>query len=374
MNILNIAVKEIRHNLRDRRTFIFMLAFPIVLMLILGSALSNAFDRKVSIGDLHVLYKSTAGPAIAPSFEAFTKEAGKSGVHFKEAAARTDGKKEVKENNVTAYAEISDKGIVLYGSDRNQIESSIIQGMLEAFADKYNMAAAVASVDPAKTSAALDGGGIKNNYIEDRSLKEAKQQGSMDYYAMAMTTMIALYSAISASTLIRSERTRNTALRLMAAPIRKGEIFLGKILGCLFINSLCLLAIMAFSHFAFKADWGDHIGLVIVLLLSEVFLAVSLGLGISYIAKTPDASRMIITIVIQLSAFFGGAYFKIENAKGILNLIMNLSPLTWANQAITKVIYLNDLHAAIPAISLNLGIAVLFLGIAILSFQRREGL
>lgn len=373
MNIFNIAVKEIKQNIRDRRTFVFMLAFPIVLMLILGTALTNAFDRKVSIDDLHVLYKSTASPAITSSFEAFTKETGKSGVHFKQAAGHTDEKKEVKENNVTAYAEISDKGIVLYGSDRNRIEASIVQGMLKAYADKYSLAAAVASVDPAKAAVAMEGG-LKNDYIQDLSLKEAKKQGSMDYYAMAMTTMIALYSAISASTLIRSERTRNTALRLVAAPIRKGEIFLGKILGCLFINAVCLLAVMTFSHFAFKADWGDHIGLVIVLLLSEVFLAVSFGLGISYIAKSPDASRMIITIVLQLSAFFGGAYFKIENAKGILNFIINLSPLTWVNQAITKIIYLNDLHAAIPAISLNLGISVLFLGIAILSFQRREGL
>ena len=110
------------------------------------------------------------------------------------------------------------------------------------------------------------------------------------------------------------------------------------------------------------------------MLLSEVFLALSLGLGISYIAKTPDASKMIIMIVIQLSSFFGGAYFKIEIAAGILGFITNLSPLTWANQAITKLVYMNDLGAVVPAISLNLGISVLFLGIAIVSFQRREGL
>jgi ABC-2 type transport system permease protein len=350
-----------------------MLAFPVVLMLILGTSLSNAFNHKILLDNVQVLYKNTAGPAITVSFEAFAKEAAKSGVHFKRVPEQMDGKKEVKENHYTGYVEISDNGIHLYSNERNNIEESIVQGMLKAYADKYNVAAAVASIDPTKVNAVMKEK-QKNNFIQARSIKEAKQQSSMDYYAMAMTTMIALYGAMYASSLIRSERSRNTALRLVAAPIGKGEIFLGKILGYIFINALCLLSVIAFSHYAFKANWGDHFGVIFILLLSEVFLALSLGLGISYIAKTPDASKMIIMIVIQLSSFFGGAYFKIENAAGILGFITNLSPLTWANQAITKLVYMNDLGAVVPAISLNLGISVLFLGIAIVSFQRREGL
>lgn len=373
MNIWNIALKEIKQNMRDRRTFTFMLAFPIVLMLILGTSLSNAFDHKISIEDIQVLYKNAAGSPIPPSFASFAKEAEKSGVHFKLAGKHLDGKEEVKENKYTAYVEIVDKGIRMYSSERNDIKVSIVQGVLQAYADKYNMAEAVASVAPAKINDVMKET-IKGNFFQEISIREKVQQSSMDYYAIAMTTMIALYGAIYASSLIRSERVRKTALRLVAAPIGKGEIFLGKILGYLFINALCLLMVIAFSHFVFKANWGDHIGLVFVLLLSEVFLALSFGLGISYMAKTPDASKILIMIVLQLSSFFGGAYFKIENASGILRFVTNLSPLTWANQAITKIIYMNDLGAAIPAISWNMGVAALFLGVAIISFHRREGL
>jgi ABC-2 type transport system permease protein len=350
-----------------------MLAFPIVLMLILGSALSNAFDRKITVNDINVIYKDTAGSQISSSFQTFAKETGKSGVHFKKESGTVDGKKEVKENNATAYVELTDKGIELYGNNRNSIEESIIQGMLTAYADKYNVAVAVAHVDASKLGSVMKEGN-KANFIKERSLKSAKQQGAMDYYAVVMSTMIALYGAMYASSLIRGERVRNTALRLVAAPIRKGEIFLGKILGCLTVNSLCLLAVVAFSHFVYKADWGEHIGVVLLLLLSEVFLAASFGLGISYIAKTGESSRTIIMIVIQLSSFFGGAYFKIENPTGIMNVITHLSPLTWINQAITKIVYTNDLGAAITPIALNIGISILFLAITIVSLQRREGL
>jgi ABC-2 type transport system permease protein len=304
LNILNIAIKEIKHRLRDIRTFVFMLAFPIVLMLILGTALSNAFDTKISVNDINVLYKNNADSKFASYFQSFIKEAEKSGVHFKLAPDNLDGKNEVKENHYTAYVELTNEGIHLYGSNRNSIEESVTQGMITAFADKYNVTASVASVDAGKAMTALTSN-PHNDFIKEKSLLAAKQQGSMDYYAMAMTTMIALYAAIGATALIRGERTRMTATRLIIAPISKGEIFFGKIMGSLLINSFCIIAIVVISIFAFKANWGNHLGLVLLVLATEVFLAVSFGLGISYIAKTGESSKTIIMIVIQLAAFFG---------------------------------------------------------------------
>ena len=70
---------------------------------------------------------------------------------------------------------------------------------------------------------------------------------------------------------------------------------------------------------------------------------------------------------VQLASIFGGAYFVIEE-----NFVTNLSPLTWANTAVMKIIYANDV-GALPVISLNLGISALFLLIAIIALRRRRG-
>jgi ABC-2 type transport system permease protein len=350
-----------------------MMAFPIVLMLILGSALSKDFDQKIKIDNVHVLYKTTASSEVSSYFQAFIKEAKDTGISFKKAADGMNGKKEVEGNHYTAFVEVTNKGFKLYGSSQNSIEESILQGMLTAFADKYNLTAAVASVNPAKVSTVL-ASPAKHDFIAERSLQSTKEAGSIDYYAIVMTTMIALYSAMYGIGLLRDERVNHTSIRLLAAPIRKGEIFLGKIVGCVLVNMICIIAIVIFSHYVYKADWGSHIGLILLVLISEIFLAVSFGLGISYVTKTNEASRTIITLVIQLASFFGGAYFKIEGATGVLKFITDLSPLTWANQGITKIIYANDLSAAILPITLNLGISLLFLTFVIISFQRREGL
>lgn len=84
------------------------------------------------------------------SFEAFTKEVDKSGIHFKKASEGIDGKEAVKQNKYAAYVELNKDGAKFYGSDKSSIEGSIVEGMLTTFVDKYNVATEVAKVDPSK--------------------------------------------------------------------------------------------------------------------------------------------------------------------------------------------------------------------------------
>ena len=375
MNIVNIALLEFKRDIRDVRTLVFMLAFPIVLMLILGTALSSTFDKSIKMGKISVLYTESNDSSFSSTFHRFVKEMKKQDIHFIKASKDTDGRRKVEQNQYDAFVEVSDKGMNVYGSERNSIQASMVEGMLKSFTDQYKLITAVAKEKPDQVQTVLAStSGAAQDFVKETSLTADKAPGSMDYYAVALTTMIALYSAISASYLIRGERMRNTAIRLAIAPINKMEIFLGKILGGIAINFVCILLVMVFSRYAFGANWGMHPFMVVLLLFTEVFLAVSFGLGLSYIIKTDQGTRTIIMVVLQLASFFGGAYFKIDNAQGLMKFIMNLSPLTWTRDGLTKLIYNNDLTAILSAMSLNLGIALVFLMVAILAFRKREGL
>ncbi|WP_312473707.1 ABC transporter permease [Neobacillus sp.] len=370
MNILNIAWKGIKKDFRDTRALFFMLAFPIILILVLGTALSNTFTTSLPVDDLHVLYKDTTQ---GRSFQQFITVAEKSGIHFKKATDKMDGKREVKQSTYDGYVEVTEKGVQLYVNNGNSIKGNILQGMLSAYVDKDNIASEIMKAAPKKLEAAFTTGN-QRDFIKETSLNPNKQPGSMDYYAIVITTMIVLYGAMSASSLIVSERVRRTADRLIAAPVRKSEIFIGKVLGSLVSNGLCVILVILFSKLLFNANWGDHLGLVFLVLLTEVVFAVSIGIGVSFLTKTNTAPQAILMLFVQLSSFFGGAYFKIENPEGIFKFITDLSPLTWMNSAMTKIIYANDFAAAIPAISINLIGSFLFLLVAIISLQRREGL
>ncbi|MBB6734002.1 ABC transporter permease [Cohnella zeiphila] len=373
MNVINIALKELKVNLRDFRTFVFMLAFPIVLMLILGTALTNAFTSGATVGDMSLLYRNTASsPQLTQAWNEFSSVLEQQGVKLVAASASEDGKADVQDNQYSGYAEITDNGIRFYGSQRDSIESNIIQGMLSAFADRYNLAAAAMKENPTQAQTILAGASAQQSYVNESSLTAESQPGSMGYYAIAMTTMIAFYSVISGSNLIRGEKTRNTALRLSAAPVSKGSIFAGKVIGVTIVNFLCVVAVVLFSKFAYNADWGTHYPTLLLILFTEVLLAVSVGVGASYLFKG-ESSRSFVMIFTQIASFLGGAYFPVD-PKGVMNVLSNISPMRWANEALTKIIYQGNLQAAWPALGLNIGVAAVFLIVAALFMRRQEAI
>jgi ABC-2 type transport system permease protein len=369
-------IKEIKSSLRQMQSFLFMLAFPILLMLILGTALSNAFSSTAQVDDMRLLYSNKAtNPQLTEYWQGFTRAVEQEGIQIIPAASGTNGQEEIREDRYTAYVELGDDGMKYYGGSKHAIEGNIIQGMMTAFANQYNLAAAAFKIEPSKAEAILTHANSESDYVLETSLDPDKKPNSMDYYAISMTTMIALYSALAGSYLFRSERTRNTAIRLMASPVSKGSLFAGKVLGCTIINFLFVIAVFLFSKFAYGADWGDHYGMVLLVLFTEVALSISLGLGLSYLLKG-DTARSVIMIFTQIASFVGGAYFPVQDRDGssFFQMLPYISPLHWANTALTKIIYADDLRAALPTIGLNVGIAAAFLITAALIMRKREAL
>ncbi|EIT87088.1 hypothetical protein A374_02504 [Fictibacillus macauensis ZFHKF-1] len=363
MNIITISKQTMLLLLREPKSFLFMLAFPLVMMLILGSALGSAFNEKVDIGTLRVGYHVEGSPQVKAAFTQFMK-ATVQDVRYQEVTTTAKGKNDVKLGNRDGYVEVNDQGVHYYKSEQTTIQSSVIEGMLAAFADRYHLAKEIGL------------SGVKDevaNVVSEESLTAKKAPRSMDYYGVVVTTMITLYSAIGASFLLRGERTRNTAIRLGVAPISKGEIFLGKIIGSVLMNSGIIAVLMIVGSLLFHVNWGEHLGYVILVLLSQIVFAVSVGVGVSYVVATGEGARSLLLILIQVASFFGGAYFKIDHPEGFMNILVHLSPLQWANSAILSVIYNDQLSAILPVISLNIGLAALFLTFSAVTFRKREG-
>ncbi|WLV24557.1 ABC transporter permease [Aciduricibacillus chroicocephali] len=376
MKILSIAWKQIKHDVRDIRSFLFMLAFPIVLMVILGSALSNVFNNEIELGEMNVLYKDNTRNELGVAFKAFAVKAEESDIHFKEIQNIEKARNKVKAGKVDAYLVLNKNGISYHASRPDSIEANVIEGMLQTFAGYYKTGRVIIQSNPSKASEIL-AQPSRSDYIQEGSIARNKQPSSMDYYAIVMTTMITLYSAIAASHLVSSEREAHTAERLIVAPVRKLEIFVGKVAGSICINAFFIAAVVAFSYFVLKVEWGTTPGqwfLSGTLLLTEVIAAVSLGLGLSLIARTPAASRMIIMVIVQIASFFGGAYFKIDHPEGLLKTLVNLSPLTWENEGIMRLIYTGDQIFIVKVMAMNIGVALLFLLVSLVTLRRREGL
>ncbi|THF73954.1 ABC transporter permease [Cohnella fermenti] len=373
MKIASIAWKEVVTTIRDRRAFLFMLAFPIVLMLILGSALSNAFTDSLSFDELKLAYtlEDQASP-VESYWNGFSTSLASSGVAATALSAEADGQAAVKNGEYAAYAKIGSDGIAFYGSSKLTVESDILQAMLASFANRYSLAMAAASQAPDALPSLLAAAG-SGTYVRETSLTADRAPNSMDYYAMAMSTMIAFYACMSATQLFRSEKLRHTALRLTAAPLSKGELFAGKIIGSTVINFVFVIAVVAFSRFVLGAEWGSHYGSVLLLLFTEVLLAVSVGVGASYLFKS-DGGSSVVMMVTQIFSFIGGAYFPLSGMTGWWVWVAKLSPLYWINNALARIIYSDDVQAMWPTLLLNVILSVLFLSLCAAFMRKKEAL
>lgn len=364
---VRIAMKELLA-FRDVKILIYMLATPIVFMLILGAALSDAFRATVSVDDIRVLYQFESGmDALHAEWDAFVHEAGRSGIRFEPAAAGLDGEEEVRSGRYGGVVTIADSGLAYSGNSAAPVENSVVTGMLETFADNQRLASVLPG-GGATADAAVSGG-----YLSETWMEAAKQPGALDYYSIAMTTMIVLYMAMSAGLLMDAERKGHTAIRLLAAPIGKSSIFAGKLAGAFLLNALSVLIIVLVSKYMFRAEWGDHLGAVFAVLLSQIVFSLGLGLCIGYLIRG-SASFSVLVAFVQVSCFFGGAYFPVKDLTGALGVVRDLTPLTWTNDALLDIIFADRLSAAVPTILINAGSAVFMLAAAVILMRRREGL
>ncbi|MGN7457261.1 ABC transporter permease [Paenibacillus pasadenensis] len=374
--MLRIALKEIRTDFRDRKTFFLLLGFPLLLILILGTALSGSFDSESgAVLKPQVLVQDASGgdKPLAEAFAAFRRQAETNGVVFTDASGTADGTAEVEAGRYDSFVRLTPSGMEVHGSTRHPIESNIAQGMLQAFADRYNASAAIGAQRPQALQSAFSASESAGGYVQERSIDENRKPGSMDYYALAMTVAVALWGALSSVRLVAGERAQGTAARLMAAPVRKSDIFAGKVLGNVVVNSVCILAVVLLSKWAFGAYWGDNLPLALALLLTVVLLATSLGLFFSYLLQGKSAGGVVMLLV-QLAAFFGGAYFPVSTKAADASLLNLWSPVYWANSSLSRLVYEGQIAPALQTMALNLGLALLLLAASAWHMNKKEEL
>jgi ABC-2 type transport system permease protein len=367
MRVLHIAKKELKA-FRDPAMLVFMLATPLAIMLILGTALSRGFDKGIEIGEIRVLYRlEQPDETLGQAWADFVREAKDSGVRFEAADSRENGLEMVRRAEFTGLADIAEKGVVYTGNDRAPVENAIVQGLLQTFADRYRMTAVLAA-----EGISVPEDGVRE-VVRAASVDGSGRPGSMDYYAVAITTMIILYSALTAAQLMDWERRRKTDLRLLASPVSKAEIFAGKILGSFLLHAVFAILLVLLSRYMFNADWGSRPMLVLPVLFSQILFVLGLGVAVGYLIRS-SAAGVVIMVIVQAEALFGGAYFPVDEAGGWFGAIAAWSPLGLTNRALLEAIHMDEWATALRAMAFNIGAAACCLALSAAIMRKKEGL
>lgn len=371
MRFLSLLKKELIHNLRDKKAMFLMTIFPILLILILGMALSQTFSSSIMPSKIKVAYMGEGNNEIYKSFKDFTKEKTLN-IDFEEVTNEEVAKEMVSNGKYDGLVKFTkDNNIELFKNNIRELNGSLIKTIMETFVNKSKVIEAVIKVNPSSVGEVISKPISQN--VKLNEVRGSTKPSSRDYYAVTMFTMIILYSTNIGAFGVLGENLRKTYDRIMASTVKPIEYLGAKVAGAFLITCFQVSIVYLFSRFVLHTNWGDKPQYILLISASLIFMAVSLGIGLSIGIKNPIVMAAALNMTIPLFVFLAGGYIPLSvfDSK-ILNMISNISPLKWTNEGIFNLIYNNDLSVMPIAILVNVLIGIVFLAIPLISYYRRD--
>ena len=345
MNVFNIAYYTILRNFRDKKTLSLMLLFPIILILILGSALGVVFTPD-NIGETTICYLNEDMKFMSEAFEDFLySEEMTELITVRTVQSKEEAFELIKSRKATAlivlpakFSEKVQKGeaadIEVYNSKYSSVRASIVQSVMNGFVNGTKAQLAIRQM-----------GNIAQEYKMFSNIQETSfttkgnTPRAIDYYAVAMLVMTIMYGTSYGNYAIKEEKQLNTSIRLASAPIRYWEIVLGKLSGSVVTVFLQALLIIVFTKLAFHVNWGGNLLFIIFVCFSLTLLSVGLGIMVSNLGKNPQATGALLSLGVNIATFVAGGYFPTSQMSPAFEKLGFISPNFLAQQAMFNSIY-----------------------------------
>jgi ABC-2 type transport system permease protein len=158
----------------------------------------------------------------------------------------------------------------------------------------------------------------------------------MAYVFPGMIAMLVLFTAIFSMMSLIQDRNEGFLLSVMAAPVSRSSIVLGKVLG-----GTTLAAVQGIIFLVFLPMLGIHasladIGYSILLICLISFQLTTVGFAIAWPMDSPQAFHAIINLILLPMWMLSGALFPISDASGWFRYVMLANPLTYGVVALQQ--------------------------------------
>ena len=355
----SFIIKETQHIMRDRRTMMILFGMPIILMLIFGFAISTDVRNVRTVVVMSQIDHQTQRMINALDESEYFK------VLYK---VHTPAEAEQLIRNQKA-----DMGIVFstdFASKHGGVQL-ITDGTDPNMAQQYNnyasqiMGTQLMNVMQRKSP----------NAIALKMLYNPQMKSSYNFVPGIMGILLMLICAMMTSISIVREKERGTMEVLLVSPVRPFLIILAKAVPYLVLAFVVLLAILLMSRYVLFVPIAGSLWLILLVSTIYIFMALSLGLLISTIAKTQMAALLMSAVMLLMPCtMLSGMMFPIESMPHVLQWVAALIPPRYYISAMRKLLIMGvSFRYVLPEIITLLGMTTLFLTVALLKFNKRLG-
>ncbi|ENZ01240.1 hypothetical protein HMPREF1092_01948 [Clostridium thermobutyricum] len=325
---------------RSPKYLIFSALFPIFLVLILGSLLSNA-GNSISFEQKTVYYmKNNPNAKIIADFNAVKDNSGKGDIKFdfKETSNKEQSLKNV-DINKDIFIELNNDSIKIYVNKTDNRYYTYLDAIFKSVDKSIEIGKEIFKISPEKATSILK----SNENINVKVLPKEKAPSGFDYYSVAEITMMCLYIMLFPISGYFEDKKNKTRERMKIAGISNKKYFLGSTLGYCILSFLITAPEFIFTKFILHANWGNQSLLYYIAIQLLAFMVIILGMIVIYIFDDMDKIMGVIQgVIFPMLSFLGGAYLSIpygKNTLGVFGYITYISPLRWINQGIFLSIY-----------------------------------
>jgi ABC-2 type transport system permease protein len=154
---------------------------------------------------------------------------------------------------------------------------------------------------------------------------------TLDYFGAAFIGLVVFF-LVFVITIVAflNERSQGTLERLMASPLRRGEIVLGYMLGFTVLAFIQSAEVLVFSLAVLKVHNQGNVLLIFGIEALMALTAVNLGIFLSMFARTEFQAVQFIPLVIVPQVLLSGILFPVSSEPQPLQVVSNVLPLTYA--------------------------------------------
>lgn len=175
---------------------------------------------------------------------------------------------------------------------------------------------------------------------------------------LVMFTLLIMFTSGAASLLV--ERRQGILRRLASSPMSRGAVVLGKWGARVTLGFIQIAFAMMAGTVLFKVNWGEHLGMIFLLLAAYASLAAALGMLLGNFSKSDGQVIGLGVIASNVMAALGGCWWPIEITPRWAQSMALIFPTGWAMDALHKLMFFGDSPTAvIPHIAAFVGTALI---------------
>ena len=192
------------------------------------------------------------------------------------------------------------------------------------------------------------------------------------FFVPSMAIFFLMFTTFDGTRSILVEHREGTFMRLRSTPTHLRDILMGKVFGTVLMGFIQFLVLVIASQLFFSVDWGKSPLALVLVALSYILAATSLGTLVTALAKDVGQAASVGGVITLFFGVLGGNFFSIEDFPQWLQWVSYLAINRWGLEGLSDLtlhgLMLSDV---LPEVSILLGVAITFFAISLWLLPRR---